>query len=73
MTTVPPANLSPLELTDQVQVPAAQHPVWRFLLRLAVYLSAACLGLLAAPMLFIFASRDAALHWANVILDFVAR
>lgn len=69
---LPNTNLPTLELTDRVDLPAAQHPILRVLLCAGVYLSAAGLGLLAAPLLFMLASRDTALHWANLILDVVA-
>ena len=70
---LPGTDLPTLDLTDRViDQPGAQHPILRGLLRVAVYLSAAGLGLLAAPLLFVLASRDTALHWANLILDAVA-
>jgi hypothetical protein len=72
-TQLPDTELSTLELTDRVhQLPDTQHPTLRIFLRTGVYLSAAGLGLLAAPLLFMLASRDTALHWANLVLDFVA-
>jgi hypothetical protein len=69
---LPGTDLPTLELTDRVDLPRAEHPVLRVLMRTGVYVSAAGLGLLAAPLLFMFASRDSALHWANFILDLVA-